>query len=595
MRKRWAFLLFFPIFLFITVPAKAAASEILGIIGAVKQPLQLTLNDLSRFQSVPVRLNELTRDKKFHGVFNYRGVPLKELLEAAVVQKGEAAFSKPLDMAIVVRNREGKQTVLSWGEVFYRNPAEIVLAFQGEPINPLRDCAACHKPEVYRVWFDPLKRKVGLPKLVVANDFFTERSLEDITSIEVVDLHLKMPVTRMKELFAPELSVVAEAKPPLNVTELSAYPRLEVVGKVTGDGKGYHGLLRFEGVALVDLLTKAGAVQDLNTAVVISAPDGYRSLISMGELVLNPLGRRILIADRKEGKPIQADGRFKLVIPDDLSADRWVKSVSRIEVVNLYRKAKASLISVGCADPDLLTQKALSALGKADVVVCTEDIKKRFGSYIGKRPILFDPFKFLMPEPIYGKELAKLSPEEKKALLDKKTAEALRMIREELRQGKNVALLEYGDPFIYGSLRHIAAGLGAEEKEFIPGLSAFNAANALIGKELACRGGSIVLSTAWTLKDNPGLLKAAAEKGDTLAFFMGLKELPGLVETLGKHYPPTTTLYIAYRVGFADSERLVKTTLDQALKVTFDEKEKFLGMIYVGPCLDTQSLDRHPG
>jgi precorrin-4 methylase len=248
---------------------------------------------------------------------------------------------------------------------------------------------------------------------------------------------------------------------------------------------------------------------------------------------------------------------------------------------------------VGCADPDLLTQKALSALGRADVVVCTEDIKKRFGSYIGNRPILFDPFKFLMPEPIYGKELAKLSAVEKKALLEKKTAEAVQLIREQLRLGKNVALLEYGDPFIYGSLRHITAGLGEQEKEFIPGISAFNAANALIGKELACRGGSIILSTAWSLKDNPAQLTSAAEKGDTLALFMGLKELPSLVELLGKHYPPATPLYVAYRVGFADSERLVKTTLDQALKIAWDDKEKFLGMIYVGPCLESQTLDRH--
>ena len=65
MRKRWACLLFFPILLFMAVPAGADVPETLRIIGAVKQPLQLTLNDLSRFQSVPVRLNELTRDKKF--------------------------------------------------------------------------------------------------------------------------------------------------------------------------------------------------------------------------------------------------------------------------------------------------------------------------------------------------------------------------------------------------------------------------------------------------------------------------------------------------------------------------------------------------
>ena len=579
--------------LLIASRVEAGTLESLHIIGAVKQPLQFSLSDLTRFQSIPVRLNELTRDKTFHGVFNYRGVSLKELLETAVVQKGESAFSKPLDMAIVVRNREGKQAVLSWGEVFYRNPADIVVAFQTEPIMPLRDCAACHTPDVYRVWHDPLKRKVGLPKLVVANDFYTERSLENVTSIEVVDLHFKMPMKRMKELFAPDLAVVQEPKTPLTVTDLSAYPRLEVTGKVTGEGKGYHGLLQFEGVPLLDILTKAGVAKDLSSAVVISSPDGYRSLISMGELLLNPLGKRIIIADRKEGRPIRPEGKFKLVIPDDLSADRWVKAVSRIEVIDLRRKPKAYLISMGCGDPDLLTQQALSALGRADVFVCSDDLKKRFSSYIGGRPVLFDPFKYLMPEPIYGKDLAKLSPEEKKNLLEGKIKEAVQRIQSELQQGKNVALLEYGDPFIYGSLRQIAARLGDQEKEFVPGISAFNAANALIGKELACRGGSIVLSTSWALKDNPALLKAAIEKGDTLAVFMGLKDLKGLVDLLGGYYPPAAPVYFAYRVGYADSERLVKTTLDKALSIAWEEKEKWLGMIYIGACLEAKTLDRH--
>ncbi len=75
---------------------------------------------------------------------------------------------------------------------------------------------------------------------------------------------------------------------------------------------------------------------------------------------------------------------------------------------------------MGCADPDLLTQQALSALGRADVFVCSDDLKKRLSAYIGGRPVLFDPFKYLMPEPIYGKELGKLSPKEKETLLEKK-------------------------------------------------------------------------------------------------------------------------------------------------------------------------------
>ncbi len=147
-----------------------------------------------------------------------------------MVQKGESAFSKPLDMAIVVRNREGETGGLVWGEVFYRNPADIVVAFQTEPVMPLRDCAACHPAEVYRVWHDPLKRKVGLPRLVVANDFYTERSLENVTSIEVVDLHFEMPVKRMKELFAPDLTVVQEPQTPAD--------RDRFIGLSPGGGDG---------------------------------------------------------------------------------------------------------------------------------------------------------------------------------------------------------------------------------------------------------------------------------------------------------------------------------------------------------------------
>ena len=51
-------------------------------------------------------------------------------------------------------------------------------------------------PEVYQSRLDVLSRKVGYPKLVVANDFYTDRSLEDVTNIEVVDLHLKMAIRK---------------------------------------------------------------------------------------------------------------------------------------------------------------------------------------------------------------------------------------------------------------------------------------------------------------------------------------------------------------------------------------------------------------
>jgi aminopeptidase-like protein len=106
------------------------------------------------------------------------------MLELAFVQKEESDFFKPIDLAVVIKNSSGQQTVLSWGEIFYRNPAEILIAYSATPVMAHKDCSGCHTPEVFKKWLDPLKREVGLPKLVVSNDFYADRSLENISSIE---------------------------------------------------------------------------------------------------------------------------------------------------------------------------------------------------------------------------------------------------------------------------------------------------------------------------------------------------------------------------------------------------------------------------
>lgn len=114
----------------------AASPSGISISGAVKQPIHLTLENMSKFQSINVRLNEVDSQQNFQGVFNYQGIPLRTILELAYIQKEEASFLKFLDVAIVVRNKVGKQIVLSWGEVFYRNPAEIIIAYCASPIMP---------------------------------------------------------------------------------------------------------------------------------------------------------------------------------------------------------------------------------------------------------------------------------------------------------------------------------------------------------------------------------------------------------------------------------------------------------------------------
>ncbi len=315
-----------------------ASSPELNVTGSVKQPLNLSLADLNKFTPVSVRLNEVTRDNSFHGSFYYRGVPLRTLLELADIQKVGADFNKAIDLAIVIRSRDGKQTVLSWGEVFYRNPSEIIIAASAEPVMPHKSCQACHKPEVYQPWLDQLKRPIGFPKLVVANDFYTDRSLEDITGIEVLDLHPQIDTKKTKDLYSPSFTITGAVKQTLDIKDLSSYPHKEIPAKQMGDGKGYHGLRIFEGVPLLDLLNKAGIELDLDTVFLISAPDGYRSLLSYGELLFTSQGKNVIIADRVAGQPLRENGRFNLILSDDLAADRWVKAVDKIEVIRLKRK-----------------------------------------------------------------------------------------------------------------------------------------------------------------------------------------------------------------------------------------------------------------
>jgi hypothetical protein len=308
----------------------------LSISGLVNNPATYSVDELAKMQSVTVRINDIKKNGSFHGVFYTQGVPLKNLLETAVVEKRGAAFNKPLDLAILVRDKDGNKVALSWGEVFYRNPADVTIAFSTTPVMPHKtDCSGCHSADFSKPVMDQLGRKVNLPKLVVANDFDADRSLEGVTSIEVVDLGPKDAAKKKGELFSSRLLISETGKDAVMVADLSPLPNTSVSMNIVGDGRGFHGRAVYGGVPLKELLSAAGIEPDLSSVVAVSAPDGYRSLVSWGELALSPMGQRIIVADEVGGNPITKEGKFMLILPDDLAADREVKAVSKIEVYSL--------------------------------------------------------------------------------------------------------------------------------------------------------------------------------------------------------------------------------------------------------------------
>jgi DMSO/TMAO reductase YedYZ molybdopterin-dependent catalytic subunit len=121
----------------------------------------------------------------------------------------------------------------------------------------------------------------------------------------------------------------------LGVADIAALPRQTI--RVTDD-KGAQ--VEYGGVAVAEILKKAGAPlgkelkgPNLAVGVIAGAPDGYRVLFSLTEFDPAFSDRVILLADRREGKPLDnREGPLRLIVPGDKRHARWIRGVTTIEV-----------------------------------------------------------------------------------------------------------------------------------------------------------------------------------------------------------------------------------------------------------------------
>jgi len=98
--------------------------------------------------------------------------------------------------------------------------------------------------------------------------------------------------------------------------------------------------VRYQGVSLAAVLKSVGVRTDslrgpaLATRLVVEASDGYRIVLALSDLDASLGGRRILLADRMDGKPLPADeAPWRLIIPGDLRPARSARQVVTIRVI----------------------------------------------------------------------------------------------------------------------------------------------------------------------------------------------------------------------------------------------------------------------
>jgi DMSO/TMAO reductase YedYZ molybdopterin-dependent catalytic subunit len=305
---------------------KALSQETpIAVRGELQKELALSLADIKAMPSFLIRdvpmIPERVRDRKDEekvAQTTFRGVLLRDILWKAGL-KNKRKWEP--GVFIQLRNKNNREIVFSFGEIFYSSIGRSVLiAYEREEL----PCA---------------------PTLVVATDIHDGRMMTDLTEIKVsrVDVELLAYDDQDKKKVRPpstEFTFTDKAGKIQRIVkpaDLKALPKIHIPAAVMiGECEGFHGIHDLDGVPLSTLLKKYMTVPDpapYNRYVLITSDDGYCATYSFGELFNSRMGDQVVIATIKDGKPRSpTDGFAMSVTGEDSTGGRSVKRIKKIEV-----------------------------------------------------------------------------------------------------------------------------------------------------------------------------------------------------------------------------------------------------------------------
>ena len=176
-----------------------------------------------------------------------------------------------------------------------------------------------------------------------------------------------------------------------------------------------------------------------------------------------------------------------------------------------------TLIGAGPGDPELMTLKAARALGAADVVLVDELVNRGCLAHVRPTAKIIEVGK---------RGGCKSTPQ---AFIE-------RLLVLYAKQGRNVARLKGGDPFVFGRGGEEAEALRAAgiEVEVIPGITAGIAVPAALGIPVTHRefARGVTFLTGHTKDGVEPDWQALVRSRTTLVVYMGLKRLPVILSSL---------------------------------------------------------------
>lgn len=243
------------------------------------------------------------------------------------------------------------------------------------------------------------------------------------------------------------------------------------------------------------------------------------------------------------------------------------------------------LVSMGNGDPDNITLRAINAVKDSQIIFCSKRIREKFPLLLQNKEI-YDPGFGIFA--VYGKKSEDLK-NNKRFNYDEKMKQFEKIngiVRNAVKQGKTVSVLDSGDPTIYGPNMWYVEAFEDLSPEIIPGVSCFNAANAALRKGVTSgiNAHSVILTASFGREDydGPDSIENLARHQATMSFFTMFLNLEQVVTKLKTHYPPDTPIALVLYAGYKEKEQIVSGTLDTIIEKTNGEKLPFEHMIYVG-------------
>lgn len=241
---------------------------------------------------------------------------------------------------------------------------------------------------------------------------------------------------------------------------------------------------------------------------------------------------------------------------------------------------KVYLVGAGPGDPKLITVRGVECLQEADVIAYDRLANPKLLDYAKKEAELIYVGK-LPDRHSWSQE------------------EINQMLVDKAKAGKVVTRLKGGDPFVFGRGGEEAAVLAEHHVPFevVPGITAGIGAPAYAGIPVTQRG--IASSFAVVAgHESPGKEQSSirwdkiATAVDTIAFYLGIKNLPLICEKMIEHCRDPQTPVAIIHWGTMPEQKTVIGTLETIVAVARENKIENPSIILVGDVVQAREKIR---